>query len=353
MATVRSPWFRASKNSWYVQYQGKQVRLAVGRESRDDALKAFYKLMAADEIIPPSSDIRVNQVCDYFLDWSQQHHRPETFDHNKYFLQSFCSFRGNGELPASQIKPIHMTRWVDSKPKWKSARRHSQQTVKQAFSWAKQQGLIESNSFADVKLPPKRSRELLLTAEQISGIFAAVKDVEFRNYLVALQESGARPSEVARVKTEDFDPSLGIWVLNQHKTSAKTGKPRVIYLSPRLLELSRTMSEQRPDGLLFPNRTGKPFSRNAIRCRFRRLREKLPHLGYICAYLFRHSFATTALENGVGVAQVAELLGHKSTEMVMRHYGHLNQRVEHMRKMAAQAMNGITIVLNGQSVSGT
>jgi len=36
----------------------------------------------------------------------------------------------------------------------------------------------------------------------------------------------------------------------------------------------------------------------------------------VVSYTYRHSFVTDALENGVGVAQVAELLGHTSTDMV-------------------------------------
>jgi integrase len=56
--------------------------------------------------------------------------------------------------------------------------------------------------------------------------------------------------------------------------------------------------------------------RNATRCRFRNLRAKLPHRKRVVSY-------TDALENGVGVARVAELLGHISTDMVMQHYQHL------------------------------
>ena len=96
--------------------------------------------------------------------------------------------------------------------------------------------------------------------------------------------------------------------------------------------------EKHPTGPLFRGpRGGKPFTKNGIRCRFRRLRKKLPHLKGVISYTYRHSFATDALENGVGVAQVAELLGHKDTQMVMQHYQHLREKREHLRQAAIQA----------------
>jgi hypothetical protein len=44
------------------------------------------------------------------------------------------------------------------------------------------------------------------------------------------------------------------------------------------------------------------FTRNGIRCRFKRLREKLPQLAGVISYTARHSFATQALVRGVGIA---------------------------------------------------
>ena len=108
-----------------------------------------------------------------------------------------------------------------------------------------------------------------------------------------------------------------------------------------MLELSRRLMERYPSGPLFRNSRGKPWTRNAIRCRFRNLRAKLPHLKGVVSYTYRHSFVTDALENGVGVAQVAELLGHTSTDMVMSHYQHLREKRDHLKQAAIQATRQI------------
>jgi hypothetical protein len=60
-------------------------------------------------------------------------------------------------------------------------------------------------------------------------------------------------------------------MLSEHNTKKKTGQDRLVYLTPAMLELTRKLMELYPTGPLFRNSRGKPWTRNAIRCRFRNL----------------------------------------------------------------------------------
>ncbi len=105
-----------------------------------------------------------------------------------------------------------------------------------------------------------------------------------------------------------------------------------------MVELTRRLMEKYPEGPLFRGpRSKRGFTRNGVRCRFRNLRAKLPHLAGVISYTMRHSFATQALVNGVGIAHVAELMGHVDTSMVSQHYAHLAGNVQHMREAALKA----------------
>src|SRR5262245_58746327 len=87
------PWYRASKRKWFVEVRGQQVPLGRhpeglpppkkgkgGWNAPPEIMAAFHKLMAADPAtLPEAEDIKVCQVCDLFLDWSQRHHKPETY----------------------------------------------------------------------------------------------------------------------------------------------------------------------------------------------------------------------------------------------------------------------------------
>jgi integrase len=337
---VRSPtkpWYRASKDAWYVEFHGKQVRLAKGRDNEKAAQQAFYKLMVSSSgRLPETDTLCVAIVCDLFLDHSEKHHVPDTFAWYKQYLQDFCNLYGM--LLAQDLKPLHVSRWLDSHLGWKGARRCAVIAIKRAFNWAEGEGLLAINPLRKVKKPPQTFRERVLTREERQEVMAAIRDQAFRDFVLAMQETGSRPSEVARVTAAHVNLELGVWVFADHKTVKKTGKPRIVYLTPGMVELTRRLMAEHPEGPLFRTpRGGRPFTRNSIRCRFRRLRQKLPLLKGLIAYAYRHSFATDALVNGVGIAQVAELLGHTSTEMVMRHYSHIAGKIDHMREAAMRA----------------
>jgi integrase len=50
----------------------------------------------------------------------------------------------------------------------------------------------------------------------------------------------------------------------------------------------------------------------------------------------RHSFCTDALAAGLPETHVAALLGHSSTAMITKHYGHLSSRTQLLKDAAAK-----------------
>ena len=346
----KKPFFRAFDGCWYAYRQvgtkRQQVKLKDreghplrGREREEDAYQAFYRFMADDPAhVPEPESLTVAKLCDLFLDHSKLHNGQRTFDWYRSYLQSFCE--GYGRLNALQVKPIHVSRWLDGHPQWQTSRRCAIVALKRAYNWAEGEGLIDENPVKRVRRPPSKRRERIPTEGERQAILAAIRDEEFRQFVFAMQETGARPGEVRKVTAAHFREDLGAWVLPEHKTRKRTGRPRVIYLTPAMVELTKELARKWPDGPLFrgPKRKGcKPYSRNATRCRFRRLRAKLPDLKGIVSYSYRHGFITDALERGVPVATVAELVGHSDLKMIQEHYGHLSEKRRHLQEAIRKA----------------
>lgn len=336
------PWYRTSKGAWFVQISDKQIRLAKGPKeaTEKEAFDTYYKLMAhRPEYLPQADEMLVAVICDLYLEHSKSHHERSTYQNHKSYLQPFCEEYGRS--CAKDLKPFHVTKWLDAHPTWKASRRHAALSVKRAFGWADKQGLLSPSPLRGLEVVPNNRRTRVLSPLEQAEILAAITDTEFRDFVRAMLETGCRPSEVARVTAADVDLNLGVWVFQKHKTEKKTKKPRVIYLTPAMEELTRKLMAKYPEGPIFRGPRGaKPLTRNGIRSRFRRLRQKLPHLKHFVAYSTRHTWATQALVNGVGVAQVAELMGHRDISMVSSVYSHLADQVGHLREMAKKAVGG-------------
>jgi integrase len=195
-----------------------------------------------------------------------------------------------------------------------------------------------------MRRPTAPCRTTTLTAEQRRLIFESARDQAFKNLLFAAELTGVRPQEIRRVEARHFDSRKGTWLFtpDEHKTGKKTGRPRVVFLPPPVVALCKRLAKEHPEGALFRNSRGRPWNANTIRLRFKRLRtrlaEELPK--DLCMYLYRHTFATDALETGLNPVTVAELLGHADASMLSRVYQHLADRHDHMREAATRAIAG-------------
>ncbi len=148
---IPKPWYRASKDAWYVEIGGRPTRLAKGHGNEKAAIDAFYKIMAnGSGRLPDADTLRVATICDLFLDHSQKHHVPDTYFYYRHFLQDFCDLYGT--LRVQDLKPLHVSRWLDNHPTWKAGRRGAVISIKRAFNWAEGEGLLVSSPLRKVKL---------------------------------------------------------------------------------------------------------------------------------------------------------------------------------------------------------
>jgi integrase len=126
----------------------------------------------------------------------------------------------------------------------------------------------------------------------------------------------------------------------ESKTTRRTGRLRVIHLTPRALELCRELAKAHPEGPLLRNSIGGAWTPDSIGSRFYRLRKALGLPAGTCAETIRHGWITDALQAGVPVATVSALAGHVDTAMVSRVYSKLHQRTDHLREEVGKIRPG-------------
>jgi integrase len=343
MARPNKPWFRKDIGWWMVTLNGQKIRLAQGRENKADAERAFHELMAVRPQRPDSHSARVCDLAEAFLGFARQNeYSDDTYRNYSFYLMSFCE--SQGDHLARDVIPYHVTEWATSlkkphgkrKPKrWNDTTQYNaKRTVFRLFSWATEEGLLANNPIKKLRRDkPKSKRRCLTEAEYTSLLRGARRP--FRIFLWSLMETGARPSELRRLKWTDVKGDR--FEIKAHKTAKKTGKNRVIYLTKRMQRRVSQLRERSRSPYVFVNSRGEPWTGNAIRLQVDRIKERKGLAGDVCAYMIRHTFATWALVRGVDSATLAEMLGHTSTDMIMNVYLHFSDQKQHMVSAAKQA----------------
>jgi integrase/recombinase XerC len=111
--------------------------------------------------------------------------------------------------------------------------------------------------------------------------------------------------------------------MDKHKTAKKTGKPRRIFLNDHAAEIAARLAGDRPDGPIFLNSRGEPWTHNAVGLAMRRLRARAGLGKETVAYGFRHLFVTALLKRGESMALVSKLAGHENIRTT-EGYAHLD-----------------------------
>ncbi len=320
----RLPWYRASHRAWFVCFQGKQIRLHADKE---EAWRKWHRLEAGLDQ-PPAQGPMLSALIDAYLADAEQRLKPVSMEARRKVLGRLATDKG--DIPAERFDADALLEWLRTTAWGQSTRWLAASIVRTMMLWAVRRKMLEANPVEGIKVksPVSRGSETVISPEVHAQILA-VAPAGTREILTALWETGCRPGEACKVEARHFDAAAGCWRLDEHKTD-KSGRQRIVYLSPVMIDLCRRLAAEHPSGPLFRNSNGEPFSRAYLANWLHRVRKRLG-LGKVILYGYRHSFATNALANGVPDAAVAELLGHAGTAMLHKHYSHLGARADALR----------------------
>jgi hypothetical protein len=89
-----APWFRKSRNSWFVTLDGRQVNLETA--DRKEALKRWHALALQEpSIAPVAPRLTVRELIAEFLEWAEKHTRSYGYYSN--FLTRFGMVAAPGQ----------------------------------------------------------------------------------------------------------------------------------------------------------------------------------------------------------------------------------------------------------------
>ena len=217
-----------------------------------------------------------------------------------------------------------------------------------ALQKAVEEGLIKTNPAIGCKIPPKKSKEKqVLTKDEIQRFLIQAKyDGYFKIFLVALS-TGLRRGETMALKWIDIDfatgqlkvrrqvrRSKGRLVITEPKTDESI---RTIILPQSLVNILKEYKETVNSEWLFPSPRidGMPRDPGSVYSKMKLVLERA-ECKIVSFHDLRHTFATTALANGMDIKTLSTILGHVSSKTTLDIYLH---STEEMKQQAAEKIN--------------
>lgn len=204
------------------------------------------------------------------------------------------------------------------------------------FGWCQKEGYLPSNpceKISPIKFEVK-PREPLSNME-LEMVRDACENYRDRAMIELFYSTGCRVSEMVVLKVSDID-----FRSKEVHLFGKGSKHRVSYLNARAeYMLKKYFSEERPEQALSDSvfiRERAPFTglqKQAIQDRIRNIGKKSGIGRSLFPHLLRHTMATTAINRGMNVAEIKEILGHEklSTTMIYAKISHDSVKFNHSR----------------------
>ena len=217
-----------------------------------------------------------------------------------------------------------------------------------ALDKAVSNGLIYENPAIGCKLPPKKGREMqVLTREEMQRFLIQAKfDGYFEILLIALT-TGMRRGEVMALQWDDLNFTTGELSIKRQVYYAKgklvvsepktQGSVRSIIIPKTVLNVLAELKKGAAEKWIFPSpvKPGMPRNPHTV---YKKMQLILERSGCkrIRFHDLRHTFATTALANGMDVKTLSAIIGHVSAKTTLDIYLH---STDTMQRQAADKID--------------
>ena len=295
------------------------VRLWLEKVQRrvDEVTYQGYELTARLHVLPYFDENGL-KLCDCTIDTLQS-----------YFDEKYKNGRKNGK---GGLSPTSL--------------RQLKNIINQSLTEAVKGGLIASNPCQYVELPRKERYEShCYTAEQLQQLFDAMRDDAMLPLVKITALYGLRRSELLGLKWDSVDFTNGLVfirhtvskvtkVVEKDKTKSQssrrsfplTDEARGIFLAAKAAEeenLRLFRKSYKVNDYIFKWPDGTPFAPDYVTHHFAKVLKQngLPHIRF---HELRHSCASLLINNGCGLKDVQEWMGHSDIQMTANIYGHLD-----------------------------
>ena len=286
------------------------------------------------------------KYIDWLIQWLENYIRPSvkvrTYERYRLIIELHIKDK-IGSIKLDDLSPILLQQFITellqsgNRKTGKGLSANSVNAVisviQSSFKTAHLLGLTKEYTADKLKRPKLKEKSVecftLAEQKQIEQAILNGKKDKLYGILLCLY-SGLRIGELIALQWSDIDFAKGILTVSKSCHDGKNGliidepktatSRRMIPLPKQLLPILRSV-KKRSDSSSVVSANGSTVSVRSYQRSFELLLKKLkiPHKGF---HSLRHTFATRALECGMDVKTLSEILGHKNPTVTLNRYAH-------------------------------
>ncbi len=260
------------------------------------------------------------EYCEYRKELDKKTLKAYRIDLRQYFEYA-CVDEPDKEKIEEYVTHLHKTY------KQKTVKRKIA-SIKAFYNYLEETEIIDENPFRKIKVKFKETVTLprIIPREEIETLLNYMyqclneNDKVSRKYMlrdIAVIEvffaTGARVYEISNIREDNINLNTGLIRL-----MGKGGKERYVQISnTSILEILKKYYDEneqaiKKSGYFFVNNRESRYTEQSIRLMMKRYSKQSGIERNITPHMFRHSFATYLIEEGVDVSCVQQILGHSS-----------------------------------------
>jgi integrase len=350
----REPYFERIKVGLYVGYRqlesgegrwiarrridGKQLYHGLGTlESYDQAVRLAGAWSDTLDAGVQHDRTTVSQACEQYVEHLRSHRGKRSADDAKGRFERLIYKATIGGIDLAKLRTPDLNRWfhgqvktfsdeaededdADALRRSKDSANRNLASLKAALNQAYKNRLVASDAawktvdkFKDVG----RRRPLFLDQTQRVRLLESC-DLGLRRFVTALLLTGARPGELANLSVKHFDSKQGTLALH-----GKTGFRVVTLFSSTITFFEAQTKDKIANALIFADEWGHRWTKDSWKKPFKAAVRGAGLPPEVVMYSIRHAAISEMIAAGMNSSVVAKLAG-TSTQMIDKHYGHLN-----------------------------
>jgi integrase len=299
---------------WYeFTLNGVRFRKSTGSSNRTAALRVeaekkheLWALGVGFTRAPIAFATAMNE----FLSWSKSQNKPATRKRYKVSSKPLIAFFRSKKLQDIRRADIEAFKLHRMQQCSNAGTNRDLACLRVMLSWAMGQGYIQANLFKGVKMLPEGPGNMRIVSHEEERMYLSDADPLTRDIATLIVETGMRPNEVYRMRSENVHLEERFVFIPEGKT--KTAR-RNVPLSEKAAEV---IARRLKAGHLFPHRVdpAKPMVYSHGH------EQVCKRLGFTFRlYDFRHTFGSRMAMAGVDLMTLRELMGHASITTTQRY----------------------------------